>query len=99
MSAKAAATPAATARRHRARRRLSLAARTRGSRNGFASPGCIAFSLLAAFLQRNIVPAMGSRIDLPRPSDLLLGILDHFLPLRDPADRAGKGKKSGKHVG
>jgi hypothetical protein len=57
------------------------------------------FCLLAALLWQNIVPAVGSRIDLPRPPDLLFGILDHFLPLGHPTDRSGEGKKGGKHVG
>ena len=32
---------------------------------------------------------LGADVELARTADLLLGILDHLLPLRDPADGAG----------
>src|SRR5262249_54161310 len=38
-------------------------------------------------------------IELARAADLLARVLDHFLPLRDPADRAGDGEQHGEHRG
>src|SRR5262245_11584463 len=36
-------------------------------------------------------------VELPRPTDLLLGVLDHFLPLGNPADGACDRKQHGEH--
>src|SRR5438128_3014084 len=36
-------------------------------------------------------------IELPRPADLVFGIGDHFLPLRDPADGAREREDAGEH--
>src|SRR6266404_2630329 len=36
-------------------------------------------------------------VELARPADLVLGIGDHLLPLRDPAHRAGEGEDAGEH--
>ena len=37
-------------------------------------------------------------IELARAADALFGILDHFLPLRDPADRARNCKQHREHI-
>src|SRR5262249_5851408 len=52
---------------------------------------------LLAPRDRQIIPARGSGIELTRSPDLLVGILDHFLPLRDPADRARDREQDSKH--
>ena len=54
---------------------------------------------LAALLRGNIIPAVGSRIDLPGTADFLLWVLDHFLPLRNPAHGAGEREQGGEHIG
>src|SRR5450631_2566598 len=36
---------------------------------------------------RRDVASHRTGVELPRPADLLVGIRDHFVPLRDPADR------------
>ena len=38
-------------------------------------------------------------VALARPADLLLGILDHLVPLRHPAHRARQGEDGGEHRG
>src|SRR5215471_10074718 len=46
------------------------------------------------------VIALGvSGVELTRAADLLLRVLDHFLPLRDPADGAGDREQNGEHCG
>ena len=45
-----------------------------------------------------ILAAVGADIELARTADLLLRILDHLLPLRDPADGARHGEQHGEHV-
>ena len=37
-------------------------------------------------------------VDLPRPGDLLIGVLQHLLPLRQPSGDAGDGKEHREHV-
>ena len=41
-------------------------------------------------------PARRPREELPRPADLVLGIGDHLVQLRDPADRAGEREDRGE---
>src|SRR5690242_15646415 len=48
---------------------------------------------------RRVVPARRARIQLPRAANLLVGILDHFLPLRDPADGSRDREQDGEHRG
>src|SRR4029453_4405343 len=48
---------------------------------------------------RHVVAVRGTRIKLAWTPDLLMRILDHFLPLRNPADRAGNREKNGEHRG
>src|SRR5215207_5091963 len=45
----------------------------------------------------HIVATGLSRIELPRSADAVVGILDHLLPLRDPAHRAGQREQHRKH--
>src|SRR5262245_41371604 len=52
----------------------------------------------AALLGRNIIPPVGARIELAWTPDLLLDVLDHLLPLGDPADRPCERKQSREHV-
>src|SRR5438046_10015974 len=40
---------------------------------------------LSALRDRSHVAPLCARVELPRASDLLLGIRNHFVPLRDPA--------------
>src|SRR3989304_6911863 len=37
-------------------------------------------------------------VDLPRPRDLLLWVLDHLPPLRQPAHRTGDGEQHREHL-
>src|SRR5215213_9588268 len=46
-----------------------------------------------------VVALGGSGVELARAADLLRRILDHLLPLRDPADRAGDREQHREHVG
>src|SRR5690606_10772285 len=55
--------------------------------------------LLSALVDRGVVAAGSADVELTRTADLLLGILDHLLPLRDPADRAGHRKQDREHRG
>src|ERR1700694_6012106 len=45
-------------------------------------------SQLRAPLDGRVGPLGGADVELPRPADLLLGVLDHLFPLRDPAHSA-----------
>jgi len=48
---------------------------------------------------RHVVPAHGAGIELARTTDFLVRVLDHFLPLGDPADGARKREQHGEHGG
>src|SRR6516165_1868664 len=48
---------------------------------------------------RHVVALRGTGIELARASDLLVRVLDHFLPLRNPADGAGNREQHGEHRG
>src|SRR4029077_1316345 len=39
----------------------------------------------------------GALVELARPADLVFGIRDHLLPLRDPADGAREREDAGEH--
>ena len=52
---------------------------------------------LGALIQRNIVARPFANVNLAWASDFLLRIGNHFLPLRDPADRARHREKHGEH--
>lgn len=49
------------------------------------SAAAISRSELAAVIHRNVAALVAAEINLPRSRDFLLGIEQHFLPLRDPA--------------
>src|SRR5579863_7373278 len=52
---------------------------------------------LLALLDGTIIAALCARVKLPRPTDPLARILDHFLPLRNPAGGAGNGEQHSEH--
>src|ERR1043165_243161 len=52
----------------------------------------------SALLDRNEVSSSRSRVNLPRPRDLLVGIDQHFLPLRQPAGDARNREEHREHV-
>src|SRR3546814_15293316 len=49
--------------------------------------------------ERQVVALGVAVIELARPADALLGILDHLAPLGDPADGARDGEEHGEHRG
>src|SRR5260221_3886326 len=51
----------------------------------------------SAFPDRHELPALRAVVELARAADLVLGIGDHLLPLRDPADGARERKDAGEH--
>src|SRR5581483_4762941 len=93
-----------------ARRVISGKASVLGSRapiastqNGRAPPGHSGISerglRLLASRDRLILAPRRAGVELARAADLLARILDHFLPLRDPADRARDREQDGEHRG
>src|SRR5215470_12996382 len=48
---------------------------------------------------RHVVALRGTGIELARAPNLLMRVLDHFLPLRNPADGAGNREQHGEHRG
>src|SRR5215467_10624294 len=46
---------------------------------------------------RDEIPARRAVVQLARPADLVLGVGDHFLPLRDPAHGPGEREDAGEH--
>src|SRR5712691_6595714 len=53
--------------------------------------------VLAPLPDRHELPPPGAVVELARAADLVLGIGDHLLPLRDPADGARERKDAGEH--
>ena len=53
---------------------------------------------LRSEFHRHVGALGGTCIKLARPADALRGIVDHLLPLRDPARSAGDGIDHCKHV-
>ena len=53
----------------------------------------------SARLDRDVRPLACAGIELARPADALYRVLDHLLPLRDPAGSAGDSKQRGEHLG
>src|SRR5215218_10255506 len=47
--------------------------------------------------ERQIIPPRRPGVELARAADLLRRVLDHLLPLRDPADRAGEREQHREH--
>ena len=73
----------------------------RGTRN---PPGRQAAELLACaralpLIDRHVIARFRAGIDLARTADLLVRILQHLLPLRDPADGARQREQRGEHAG
>src|SRR5438067_4277167 len=54
--------------------------------------------LLPALLDGHVVRLGGSHVDLPRPANLGVRVLDHLLPVRDPARKASEGEEHGEHL-
>src|SRR3972149_6042642 len=48
---------------------------------------------------RRVIPLRRTGVKLARAADLLVRVLDHFLPLRDPADRTRHREQHGEHRG
>src|SRR4051812_46299315 len=55
-------------------------------------------SLGLALLHRHVLALGGAGVDLARARDLLLRILEHLLPLRQPTRRARDGEQHREHV-
>src|SRR3954469_10381309 len=53
----------------------------------------------SALGDRQVIPPRRAGVELARAADLLRRILDHLLPLRDPADRAGECEQHREHRG
>src|SRR5262245_5648411 len=54
--------------------------------------------ILPALLLRDVVAGAGAEVDLPRPRDLLVRIVQHLFPLGDPAGRARNREEHREHV-
>ena len=52
-----------------------------------------------ALLDRHVVALSRADVELTRPTDLLLRVGDHLVPLCDPADRPGEREQRREHVG
>src|SRR5580700_7321050 len=50
-------------------------------------------------VRQHVIALLRARVELTRAPDLLMRILDHFLPLRDPADGARKREQRREHAG
>src|SRR5688500_19393046 len=53
---------------------------------------------VSALPDGDVVARALARVDLPRPGDLLLLVLDPLQPLRDPAARARDREQDGEHA-
>src|SRR3546814_10637022 len=53
----------------------------------------------SALFDRHIVALRRAGVELARATDLLRGVGDHLVPLRDPADGAGEREQHGEHLG
>jgi hypothetical protein len=58
---------------------------------------CLSRPLLGALVDRHVVALRRTDVELARTPDLLSWILDHLLPLRDPACGARHREKHSKH--
>src|SRR4249920_1742296 len=63
------------------------------------SRNCFITELMAtsALVDRLDLAARRALVELARPADLVFGVGDHLLPLRDPADRASEREDAGEH--
>src|SRR5690242_1399053 len=64
-----------------------------------ASNCCITLAMSFPVRDRHHVSLRRPEIQLPRPADLLLGIGDHLVPLRYPADGAREREDAREHRG
>src|SRR2546421_6662095 len=55
------------------------------------------FSSGSAPVDRHELPPGGAGVELARPADLVFGVADHLLPLRDPAHGARKREDACEH--
>src|SRR5688500_11482910 len=55
------------------------------------------FSMTLPLVERLDVPPRGALVELAWPADLVLGVGNHLLPLRDPADGAREREDAGEH--
>src|SRR5687767_7096560 len=46
----------------------------------------------------HVIPRLRAEVDLARPRDFLVGVVEHLFPLRDPAGGARDREQDGKHV-
>jgi hypothetical protein len=51
----------------------------------------------APLVERQVVARVVTQVNLPRPGDFLLGIEQHFFPLRDPSRSAGNSEQDREH--
>ena len=49
-------------------------------------------------IHRGVIPEGGTHINLSGPCNAGVGVLDHFLPMSDPAGKPAKGKEDREHV-
>src|SRR5688500_13729004 len=61
-------------------------------------PTAAAFCELAPAVERYVVARALARVDLARPRDLLLRVVDHLQPLGDPAARARDREHDREHL-
>src|SRR6266851_9466287 len=57
----------------------------------------VPFRAGSALVDRHELPPGGAGVELARPADLVFGVADHFLPLRDPAHGARQREDAGEH--
>src|SRR5687768_9374188 len=57
----------------------------------------IPFPALLALGHRHVLPPLGAGEELARAADLLIGVADELVPLRDPAHRARQREDRGEH--
>src|SRR5947209_16540015 len=74
-----------------------IAAASPGGSLCFSGPAVSTPAL--SLLDRYVIPLGRAGVELARAADLLVGVRDHLVPLRHPADGAGEGEQSGEHGG
>src|SRR6266852_6754402 len=57
----------------------------------------VPFRAGSALVDRQELPPGGAGVELARPADLVFGVADHLLPLRDPAHGARQREDAGEH--
>src|SRR5690606_15993361 len=84
--------PAASSSTSMSRPRAAASAMTRATEPPAGADASASFDV-------DIIAVGRTGIELARPADLLLRVVEHFLPLGDPADRARKRKDRREHRG